>query len=139
MNDAHIQLVHQCQDLSLPSLLLFYAETTINTFSVSQVEMQLTKLIYGTMYSTICIMKLVHGFGHSQTISFMVNIGINQVHLLTPDVAITTLNWYYVVTQQEEIILFHRDLFNLIDIYFHVDTKYKYQHQQSLLYQSKND
>ena len=43
------------------------------------------------------------------------------------------------VTPQEEIVLFHRDLCNLMEIYFQVDKKYKYKYQQSLSYQSINN
>ena len=42
---------------------------------------------------------------------------------------------YYAGTK-EEIILYHCDLFNLIEIYFQLCTRYKYQYQQSLSYAS---
>ena len=105
------------------------------SFNVLQVHIQLQKLIYSAMY---------HGYVYDvmniQIWSryLIVNIGkyihfdINRVYSPTTGAAVTTFNWYCTITQQTEMILFHNDLFNLMEIYFQLDTTYKYQYQQSL-------
>ena len=74
------------------------------------------------MYSNIWIWSFTNN-------TFDGDIGINQVYLSTPTV--TIFDWYSVVTRQEEIILFHCDPFNLIQVYFHMHT-IKHPYQQSI-------
>ena len=67
---------------------------------------------------------------------YNIQFAINCVYSSTTGAAVTTFNCYYAVPHPEDIILFHDNLFNSMDIYSHLC---KYQYQQPILYQSTND
>lgn len=112
--------------------MLFHNEATINTFSGSQVQIQLKQLLYGAMYLNIYTEMNICICGID------IQFGIVYLYSSTTGAAVKTLSGYCTTTQRTEIIYLHFDLFNSMAIYFHLHTTYHYQYQQSLRYQSTN-
>ena len=50
----------------------------------------------------------------------------------TTGAALTTINWNYRLIPQAQIVVFHRDLFNLMVVYFNTHTKHKHRYHQSI-------